>query len=858
MIKISELSNHFAKKLLFISLPIIIYFLTGQSVCFASRITKGYISAEKNIAGNVTVNIKPVKKGDRLLVYRNGDLIAEVSIDLVFGNLVVAKVIKEEDQISKGDVCFLKDDAFSNYLDTTKKLKEKINFFIDNKSYAKAISHYNQLIKSDIDILPIERVTQERDLLRMLELLNNIQLEYSQKCYKKAISLFNEFPEEYLAPLVKNNIVVGNIKASEIAKRFYSTGKAIEDVNKRIKTGELVFFNDAYISREEKEKLEEEKKEKIKIALENKKIAQELELLEKTSSEIDKNKFIANLQKYIKSTVIIEAHDKQGSGFFVGDRGEIITCYHVIKNYVVSPYGKTIFIKQKENTYTASMIYGNPDHDFAIIKLDKKCKIIPGNERYYSPVDISNYELNKLHPLAIGDSDSLSIGDKVSAIGTPGGYQNPDGSEGYFEGSVVEGIVSQIRQNKSKKWIQISNPIEHGYSGGPLMNEEGEVIGINSIKYSENDKQENINRAVPINYIKKYLDRENINYKTKAFFGGYKDSLKIGINYLSKGQNQKAIYVFNQFIFQNPSISATYYFLGKAYESVDKSKAVENYKKYLQRAKYSDETSKYINYAKVYIKNNESQQIVKSNVATKNKKTMATIEDNILDEKTKQISDRNKAVFYSEIAIIFLIIIGLIFQPWNKRKNICFFRGFFDNNRVKILCNQCFSELAVPINKGKLRVSCPNCSALFRFIPSKNFPYSSITRRILAGVIDLILGYLGFMGYCLLLEMQNMKYDYMDFYIYIIILFLLQAFLIKKYGGSIGKLVCQIYIVDHNFEYLSWGKIVVRELIGKLILNPLTLFLGLLSVFFTPNRQTLHDKLAKTYVINKSIYSLKE
>ena len=252
------------------------------------------------------------------------------------------------------------------------------------------------------------------------------------------------------------------------------------------------------------------------------------------------------------------------------------------------------------------------------------------------------------------------------------------------------------------------------------------------------------------------------------------------------------------------------------------------------------------------------QQVIKSDVAAESKKAMATIENNILGEKTKRISDKNKAVFYFEIAIIFSIIIGLIFQPWNKKENVCFFRGFFDNNRVKILCSQCFSELAVPISKGKLRVSCPNCSALFRFIPSKNFPYSSVTRRILAGVINLILGYLGFIGYCLLLEMQNMKYNYMDFYIYIIILFLLQAFLIKKHGGSVGKLICQIYIVDHNFEYLSWSKIVVRELIGKLILNPLTLFLGLLPAFFTPNKQTLHDKIAKTYVINKSIYDLKE
>ena len=99
---------------------------------------------------------------------------------------------------------------------------------------------------------------QERNLLNFFNLLSNVENKYSQKYYKEAISLFNKLPEDYLAPLVKNRVVVGDIEASEVDKRFCNTRKIIEDLNERINRGELVFFNGKYISKEEKRKLVEE------------------------------------------------------------------------------------------------------------------------------------------------------------------------------------------------------------------------------------------------------------------------------------------------------------------------------------------------------------------------------------------------------------------------------------------------------------------------------------------------------------------------------------------------------------------------------------------------------------------------
>jgi len=73
-----------------------------------------------------------------------------------------------------------------------------------------------------------------------------------------------------------------------------------------------------------------------------------------------------------------------------------------------------------------------------------------------------------LQALALGNSDAVQVGDSVSAVG------NPQGSEGTFS----QGIVSSIRELGSKRLLQITAPISPGSSGGPVLNEKGEEIGV--------------------------------------------------------------------------------------------------------------------------------------------------------------------------------------------------------------------------------------------------------------------------------------------------------------------------------------------------------------------------------------------
>jgi hypothetical protein len=99
-----------------------------------------------------------------------------------------------------------------------------------------------------------------------------------------------------------------------------------------------------------------------------------------------------------------------------------------------------------------------------------------------------------LPTLRIGDSDTVEVGDQVVAIG------NPQGLELTF----TSGIVGSVRMDPSKgyRFIQHQAPISHGSSGGPLLNMQGEVIGINTFSFTDG---QNLNGAVPINYVKPYF-----------------------------------------------------------------------------------------------------------------------------------------------------------------------------------------------------------------------------------------------------------------------------------------------------------------------------------------------------------------
>ena len=169
-------------------------------------------------------------------------------------------------------------------------------------------------------------------------------------------------------------------------------------------------------------------------------------------------------------TTVTNSGGSLGSGFLISSDGIIVTNYHVIKG----AEGLSVkFNQEKELTTNVSVIKTDAVRDIALIKVN-------------TPVNVA--------PLAMGDSEQITIGERVIAIGNPKGLSN----------TVSDGLISAVRNSNDMKQIQISVPISHGSSGGALINMRGEVIGITS---SGIDQGQNLNFAIPINYVKEYLQQ---------------------------------------------------------------------------------------------------------------------------------------------------------------------------------------------------------------------------------------------------------------------------------------------------------------------------------------------------------------
>jgi len=162
-----------------------------------------------------------------------------------------------------------------------------------------------------------------------------------------------------------------------------------------------------------------------------------------------------------------------GTGFIIDKDGFILTNNHVVE--------KTDEIKVRlsdDTEYLAQIIGRDPKTDLALIKIEPD---------------------NSLHPLPMGDSDKLEVGEWVIAIGNPFGLGN----------TVTAGIVSakyrQIGMGTYENFIQTDASINPGNSGGPLLNIKGEVIGINTAIFSRTGGSVGIGFAIPVNMAKELL-----------------------------------------------------------------------------------------------------------------------------------------------------------------------------------------------------------------------------------------------------------------------------------------------------------------------------------------------------------------
>ncbi len=163
----------------------------------------------------------------------------------------------------------------------------------------------------------------------------------------------------------------------------------------------------------------------------------------------------------------------EGSGFVYDSKGDIVTNDHVVSG------ATSITVKFWNGaTYTGHVVGTDPSTDLAVIKIS-------------APQSL-------LHPLTLGDSSTIEVGAGVVAIGSPFGLAE----------TMTSGIVSALHRGMTSPnrytisdSIQTDAPINHGNSGGPLINSSGQVIGINTQIQSDSGGSDGVGFAVPSNTI---------------------------------------------------------------------------------------------------------------------------------------------------------------------------------------------------------------------------------------------------------------------------------------------------------------------------------------------------------------------
>lgn len=159
-----------------------------------------------------------------------------------------------------------------------------------------------------------------------------------------------------------------------------------------------------------------------------------------------------------------------GSGVIISSDGYILTCDHVVAG------ASNITVTIGDDDYTATVVGEDSTSDVAVLKIDA----------------------NGLTPAVVGDSDTLTVGDNVLAVGNP---------LGELGGTVTSGIVSALNRSVSiqssgsvntMSLVQMDASVSPGNSGGGLFNMNGELVGVVNAKSSDSDA-EGLGFAIPIN-----------------------------------------------------------------------------------------------------------------------------------------------------------------------------------------------------------------------------------------------------------------------------------------------------------------------------------------------------------------------
>lgn len=177
-------------------------------------------------------------------------------------------------------------------------------------------------------------------------------------------------------------------------------------------------------------------------------------------------------EEVYNSVFVISTTDSLGSGFAIG-KNIVVTNAHVIEN------SKIITVTTYSGTdYDAQVYISDSNLDIAILMVENA----------------------EFVPLKIGDESNAKIGDDIYTIGAPN-------SMAY---TLTKGVISaKDRKVSGQTYIQIDAAINQGNSGGPLLNDVGEVLGINTLKMSNS---EGIGLSIPISCVIEFAEKNGISF----------------------------------------------------------------------------------------------------------------------------------------------------------------------------------------------------------------------------------------------------------------------------------------------------------------------------------------------------------
>jgi serine protease Do len=182
-----------------------------------------------------------------------------------------------------------------------------------------------------------------------------------------------------------------------------------------------------------------------------------------------------------ESVVQVRTPGGLGSGFIINENGFLITNFHVIEQETqisIEVYHQRNGQLERKSYKDVRIIAMNKFEDLALLRIDDK-------------------DAPRFSWVGLGDSDALSVGDRVFAIGSPLG----------LERTVTEGILStKTRQLQGELYLQTTAQINPGNSGGPLFNLRGEVIGVTNMKMTFG---EGLGFAIPVESVKFFLNHRD-------------------------------------------------------------------------------------------------------------------------------------------------------------------------------------------------------------------------------------------------------------------------------------------------------------------------------------------------------------